>query len=68
MIDPRITDEMERLRVSPEQYAAVEQAVIERLAGEAGKPPYHYATENAAFRQGAAAGVAAERARWEAKS
>jgi hypothetical protein len=49
----------------------IERAVIERPAGEAGEPPAH--NPNAlsqvmraeAWKRGAAAGVAAERARWE---
>jgi hypothetical protein len=52
-------------------FPLIERAVIERLAREAGEPPAH--NPNAlsqvmraeAWKRGAAAGVAAERARWK---
>jgi hypothetical protein len=90
--DPRITDEMRRIaeRIAdayqhaedPYDLAAavlplIEQAVIERLAGEAGEPPSNpygpplhpawagseYVAYEDGYEAGAAAGVAAERAR-----
>jgi hypothetical protein len=48
-------------RVIAAVFPLIERAVIERLAGEAGKAPY----KSVAYQRGAAAGVAAERARWE---
>ena len=46
---------------------AAEQRVIDRLAGEAGEPPYEeWNPTRAVWLEAVACGVAAERARWEA--
>ena len=46
----------------------IEQRVIDKLAGEAGEPPYEeWNPTRAVWLEAVACGVAAERARWEAK-
>ena len=46
----------------------IEQRVIDRLAGEAGEPPYEeWNPTRAVWLEAVACGVAAERARWGAK-
>ena len=56
------------LEVLTALYPLIEQRVIDRLAREAGEPPYEeWNPTRAVWLEAVACGVAAERARWEAK-